>query len=1177
MNKDVKRRVFDAAGILLHGLACSSHTPRLSLPSWVDAPLSVLSSLYDYSLVVLFRMLFVLYAEARGILPQHPTYAPVSFSALHRFVFHHQRDYTLGTPTSMPTLWERLCLLWQTLDSGVWDGDMCVVPTGCLPLFSRKIDSSLLQHVISCNNATTQQTDKGMQFVDYAPLRGGPAWRIDDASLARVILLLAYGHEHIDGDEPPIPIGYATHDSRCVGALYESLLNYQPEYDATHEQIVLVSHQSSRKKSGTYYTPSSIVNAIVAHTIEPLVAQAAEEVAALRAVYGGDEFGVRASDLLAPYLSLTILDPAMGSGYFLLRAAEVISQAMADDPNLMTSETDTAYATDEERLAHYRWLVIEHCLYGVDINWLAVEIARGMLWLCAASHYSPSYSLAPSLLHHLRCGNSLAGGPGVIEIGIPARKGRRSKAYKHQHAVESGFIANLVHKAATYWLMPHSGKELDSRKDAKTQRTNKKPHRLSLCSHVPDVRDGEETLQAKIRAAANCWLARAFGAPMSVEAYQQLGDALEANLHTKGDSGIPHDDTAWQALTQTDWFEQAQRVAHEHNFFHWELEFPELFWEHGEQGVKPKARPGFDAVIGNPPYVSFGLRAMGRVSEYYKALYRVVFPHAAEYKVCLYALFMEAGLRLTRPGGYHGYIVPDSFLTGKFFSRIRSLLVQSTHIHTLVLFRDDFWQSGSVGQPVLYVVKKADQLPTPHPLSLDGRGTSKQYLSNKGGAWGVAPGPSFVIGMCGEAAHTNNKKSFAGDSPSHATCFGGADGASECDSPSATMGERNNDNDVALHIVQNLDAFAQGDMQSGSVSQAWFAAAPLQRLCIIPNAKDRMIVQRMEEASVVLGSLVQLYSGLIGKQGKHSIMCRAPDGATSGKLIASSRCLDRFVLRYEGWYCTGDARMYKSGYLPQIYENPKLFFNQTGSSLKCCYDAEGYYCLNNMHVAAARSDMYTLLYINALVCSTLMGWYYRTVSMEHHGRALAQVDIDMLALLPVRRISFTTSLDERKHLVCTAQQLYEQCVACHTVDNIMAFVQERLAHVPEQSDVVHDLLAMLAQELIDTNRHLAQEVKSFVSWLEALLGTTVDRLTHKAKLQAYYRYDADVLLDVVCHNRAKLTIDPDDENIRTCLETRCRADLVRLAPLMQRLAMTERVLDAVVYVLYGVDDVTRNA
>lgn len=1097
IDDDVKRRVFDAAGILVHGFACAPHTSCLSLLGG-DALLSALSSLYDYCLVVLFRMLFVLYAEARGGLPyQHAAYASVSFYALHYCVLHNWRDYTLGGPTGTPTLWERLCLHWQVLDSGVWDGDMCVIPARCLPLFSPKIDSSLFQQLIVATDAMMQRYDHDVPCGDCSPVSGVSAWCIDDVSLARVILLLAYGREYIDGDEPPVPIAYATHDSRCVGELYESLLDYQPTYDVVRDEIVLVLHRSTRKKSGTYYSPVSIVNAIVAHTIGPLVAQAAEEVAARHPASvesevpcsQGDVFGVRDSILLAPYLSLTILDPAMGSGYFLLHAAEVISQAMVRDPHL--AATAMAYATEDERLAHYRRLVVKHCLYGVDRNWLAVEITRGVLWLYATSQYSPDRSLTPSLLHHLRCGNSLAGGPGVFDMGIPRRKGRRSRAYTNLHAVESSFIANLVQKAATYWLLHHSATGGDLRNGAKTQRPDKESHRLYMCSQLSDG-DGEETIWVWVRAAANCWLARAFGVPMTIEAYRQLGDALDASLFAMGDCGDMTicDDTAWQAVTQTVWFEQAQRVAREHTFFHWELEFPELFWEPDEQGVKPKARPGFDAVIGNPPYVSFGLRAMESVSEHDKALYRAVFPHAAEYKVCLYALFMEAGLRLTRPGGYHGYIVPDSFLTGKFFSRLRSLLVQSTYIHTLVLFRDDFWQSGSIGQPVLYVVQKTDQC-----------------------------------------------------------------------------------NDVALHIVQSLDAFAQGSMHSGCVSQAWFVAAPLQRLYIIPDAGERLAVRRMEEVSVALGSLVQLASGLIGKQGKHSIMRHAPDSATSGRLIASSRCLGRFVLRYEGWYCTGDARLYKSGYVPHIYENPKLFFNQTGSALKCCYDAEGYYCLNNMHVAAARSDVYDLLYINALVCSTLMGWYYRTVSLEHLGRAHAQVDIDMLALLPVRRISFTTPLAERKHLVCKAEHVYEQCVACNTIDDIAVFVQECLAHVPEQSDVVHDLLAMLAQELIEMNRRLAQEVESFVIWLEALLGTSVDSLTHKAKVRAYYRYDADVLFDVIRYNRAKLAVDPDDASIRMRFVARCLADLVRLAPLMQRLDVTERMLDAVVYALYGVNKV----
>jgi hypothetical protein len=134
----------------------------------------------------------------------------------------------------------------------------------------------------------------------------------------------------------------------------------------------------------------------------------------------------------------------------------------------------------------------------------------------------------------------------------------------------------------------------------------------------------------------------------------------------------------------------------------WHRYFPDIF--EGD-------RPGFDVVLGNPPYVSFGLGRVGKLGEDQKDYYRESFPGSAEFKISIYALFVELAFRLLRKSGRMGYIIPDSFLTGLYFSKLRGFLL-SNRLEELLLFDEDFWTEGSVGLPVILIGSRGS--PGPH-------------------------------------------------------------------------------------------------------------------------------------------------------------------------------------------------------------------------------------------------------------------------------------------------------------------------------------------------------------------------------------------------------------------------------------------------------------------------------
>lgn len=129
--------------------------------------------------------------------------------------------------------------------------------------------------------------------------------------------------------------------------------------------------------------------------------------------------------------------------------------------------------------------------------------------------------------------------------------------------------------------------------------------------------------------------------------------------------------------------------------FNWEEEFAQIM-----------SSGSFDVVIGNPPYVSFGLRGAKRAEKGLDRYLRDKYPNSAEYKLSTYAIFVNRGLELLKEGGYFGFIVPDSFLLGRYFSKLRRYILDNCAIEEIILFAEDFWPSGTVGLPVILTLKK---------------------------------------------------------------------------------------------------------------------------------------------------------------------------------------------------------------------------------------------------------------------------------------------------------------------------------------------------------------------------------------------------------------------------------------------------------------------------------------
>ena len=178
--------------------------------------------------------------------------------------------------------------------------------------------------------------------------------------------------------------------------------------------------------------------------------------------------------------------------------------------------------------------------------------------------------------------------------------------------------------------------------------------------------------------------------------------------------------------------------------------------------------------------------------------------------------------------------------------------------------------------------------------------------------------------------------------------------------------------------------------------------------------------------------------------------------------------------------------------------------------------------------------------------------------------------------LPIRRISFITPAEERARLGAELQDLYAQ--GKH--DEILAAVQDCLPQEEagnfiaerERSDVVHDLLAYLAERMLEMNKEKQQEIQGFLGWLEGYLGAKVEDLTPKTRLQSYYEHDYDSLLAVLKKNRKKLAVDPARREPGETLRAEFEGSMKKLLPLRERIEKTDRLIDAVVYRLYGLTE-----
>jgi hypothetical protein len=539
---------------------------------------------HDEHVTQIFQWLFLLFAEARGLLPAwHPAY---------------RRSYALSTMAR-----ESRLRAWPAM--GVHESLAALARVG-----REGVDLGAVR-VAALN---------GPLFADTPLTRRGT--RLPDAVLGRMLERMTHGAD--PRPEGARPIDFAVLGVQHLGSMYEHLMS--PPVPAGTPALL-------RKRTGAFYTPVVLADLLVQRTLEPLVREASAE----------------------QILSLRVLDPAMGSGALLASALRYLMGAV-EAAWVREGRGGPLDIPADERAALPR-RIAEQCLFGVDVNPRAVQVARLSIWLLSLSPDRPLTWLDA----HLRVGNSLVGASPTLVLGrAPAREGVGRHRATNQLTLFD--LARWHHEASELGplLRALSARPTNSARDA---------HEKSQALEALRGR-GELALW---RARADAWC----GAAMDAEApsaaiWRAVDDRLRDGSH------------AGQHVEAC--LERWGALARAQHCLHWTLEFPDVF---------DAGRGGFDAVIANPPWemlradlgsgddratqrdhVSPLLRFVRR-----SGVYREVGGHINSYQ-----LFVERMLQLLRPGGRVGCLLPGSVLADHGAATLRRHVFDHAAVDRLSIF-----------------------------------------------------------------------------------------------------------------------------------------------------------------------------------------------------------------------------------------------------------------------------------------------------------------------------------------------------------------------------------------------------------------------------------------------------------------------------------------------------------
>ena len=364
--------------------------------------------------------------------------------------------------------------------------------------------------------------------------------------------------------------------SEELGSIYESLLELHPEIDSQDGPFVLrTAPGNERKTSGSYYTPTSLINCLLDSALDPVVDQAID-------VPDREEAKRR-------LLNLKVCDPACGSGHFLIAAANRMALHLA---RLETQDTEPTTL----QIQHAKRQIIGRCIYGVDINEMAVELCKVSLWMEALEPGKPFSFLE----NHIKCGNSLLGAtPRLLNEGIP------DEAFNPIESDEKAVCTQLkkdnkrerteYKSGQGYLFEPYYKLGNLADRFAKLSAADDE----SLDAIADKQKEYEELIKGTPYLNARFWADTWCSVFFWKKDDSDLGRLCPTERKYREVERNPH-------AASPKILSEVRNFAQIHQFFHWHLAFPEVF--NLDTGSSPLANEsmgwsgGFDVVLGNPPW-----------------------------------------------------------------------------------------------------------------------------------------------------------------------------------------------------------------------------------------------------------------------------------------------------------------------------------------------------------------------------------------------------------------------------------------------------------------------------------------------------------------------------------------------------------------------------------------------
>ena len=669
--------------------------PELARAVAIAAPEAHLAQVRDAALIFLYRLLFILYAEDRDLLPVRDTrYDDYALRDKVRGDVGHRKDQN-------DTFSDSAARYWNAID------DLCLA------------------------------IDQGDASIGLPPYNGGlfdresmpllEAIRLGDQVVANIIDALSfeqteYGRRYIN---------YRDLGVQQLGSIYERLLEY--ELVREEGEIVVRPNIFARKESGSYYTPDDLVGLIIKETVGSLVQRCMDNFESKTAEFSQNNLSddmriglLKEFDPGEKLLELKICDPAMGSGHFLVNLVDFLTDSVITAMAEAEATVENYISPLAERIDRIRnriianaqkrnWsinfeqlddrhiirrMVLKRCVYGVDKNPMAVELAKVSLWLHTFTVGAPLSFID----HHLRCGNSLFGM--WVKAGI-----KKAERYGGSLLLEKP-IKRAIRAAAPMQI-------IEDLTDAEISEAHRSADIFA------SVKEDTAPLEAFLSVVhAIDWLnIRDHDDKSAFYAFFQgiLGDPVDIS---QGKSDIKEGKTQSERFSKL--FEKARKLIAKERFCNWQVMFPGVWseWEDSE------LHGGFDAVVGNPPWDRIKLQevewfatrrpeiALAQRSDDRKRMVMELeeagdplaedfnmakekAEHAARMaRTCgdytmlsggdpnLYSLFVERAMKIVKPDGIIGLLVPSGIGSDKTAAKFFRILATERKLKALYDFEN---------------------------------------------------------------------------------------------------------------------------------------------------------------------------------------------------------------------------------------------------------------------------------------------------------------------------------------------------------------------------------------------------------------------------------------------------------------------------------------------------------